>query len=160
MKALFKFYFTCLLAIVFLTALTSCRESKKSYSFEQNIENMASVEICQYDLKTDAITPIVSLSETEYTELLSEISTLSIGRQFGDHLEGYGEIIVYITYQNQEAEIIGCVNTACVDVNGEHHKKNDHFYPDEWDSLLSKWKDRKTGDGSLSWGQGDGSIVP
>ena len=132
-------FFTLLIAILLIT-FVGCRIKNGSYPFEQSLENVAKVEICQYDFETDSITPIVCLNENDYTSLLNDISKLDPWRPGVDMPQGYGKLIVYITYENNEAEMIGSVRSARVDANGKRHGKPYYFLSTEWHALLSKYE--------------------
>ena len=127
------------IVMLLLTVFAGCRIKNKSYPFEQDQENIEKVEICQYDLKTDTITPIVSLNENDYTSLLNEVSELELWRPGVDMPQGYGKIIIYITYNNEEAEILGSYRTLRVDTNGKKHMKPYYFGVSQWNDLLSKY---------------------
>ncbi len=138
-KALVFLSIFILIAVLF----TGCNK-EYSYSFEQDIENIVSVEIMEYDYDTRSTTPIITLDEETATALLSDFSNINYKRLSPPSGGNYGEIILYITYQNGEAEVIGYMDHAYVDDNGEWWPKGHiiDFY--DWYDLIYKYVDKET----------------
>ena len=125
-----------LIIAILLTTLLGCRKTC-SYSFDQDLSNIASVEICRYDYHTDSTTSIMCLDEDASMKLLKDIAALNSYKPWsGDGTRDYGEIVVYITYQNKEAEVIGMVHSASVDIKGEWWIKPDYFDYAEWSAVI------------------------
>lgn len=141
-----KFIKKCLLFLTvatFLVTLSGCRLIKYSYSFTQDIADVISVEICHYDYYNDSTTPIIELEKDMAMSLLEDISELDSYKHFGDHTQDYGRVIVYITYKNGEAEVIGWANRARVDANGEWWIGPYWFDNAEWSALILKYVDEE-----------------
>ena len=124
------------LLIILITA--GCQRIYE-YSFAQSKDNVEKVEICAYDYDTQTTTPLVVLNEGDTNELLQEIDAMECKRHFGDHTQDYGEIVVYISYKNQTAEVIGLCNVAQVDKNGKWHIGIEYFDASQLCSLIMKY---------------------
>lgn len=53
----------------------------------------------------------------------------------------YGEVVVYITYSDQAAEVIGLWNVAQVNANGKWHIGTEYSGADAIYSLIQKYVD-------------------
>ena len=113
------------------------------YSFTQNLDNVEKVEIraYEYDPYDAQTTPIVTLDEEDGKALLMEIDAMKCKRHFGDHTSTYGEIVVYITYKDQTAEVIGLRNVAQVDKDGEWWIGIEYFDAAQLCTLIMKYVD-------------------
>ena len=113
------------------------------YSFAQNLDNVEKVEIraYEYDPYDAQTTPIVTLDEEDGKALLMEIDAMKCKRHFGDHTSTYGEIVVYITYKDQTAEVIGLRNVAQVDKDGEWRIGIEYFDAAQLCTLIMKYVD-------------------
>lgn len=129
--------------VLFMVLFTGCNK-EYSYSFEQDIENVVSVELMEYDYDTRSTTPIITLDEETATALLNDIPTIPCYRHFGDHGTGYGVVILYITYENDESEVIGVENCARVDESGEWVIQREYFDFYDWYDLIYKYVDKET----------------
>ena len=132
-----------LIVIAFLSSLSGCRLIKYSYSFTQDIADVIRVEICRYDFYEESVTPIIELKMDEAVSLLEDISKLDCYKIFGDGVTDYGRVIVYITYRNGEAEVIGSGNRARVDADGKWWRGPYWFDYDEWNALILKYVDEE-----------------
>ncbi len=109
------------------------------YSFSQPLDQVEKVEICKYDYYTSTTTPLLVLDESRANALLTDIDALLCKRHFGDHIMDYGKVVVYITYSNGEAEVIGIWNVATVDTNGKWRIGGEYFDEKELCSLLLQY---------------------
>ena len=132
-----------LFAITFLTSLSGCRLIKYSYPFTQDVADVISVEICRYDFYDKLVTPIIELEKDKATSLLEDISELDCYMRFGDGTRDYGRVVIYITYKNGEAEVIGKSNRARVDAKGEWWIEPYYFDKAEWSALILKYVDEE-----------------
>ena len=125
-----------------LMLATGCNRTY-DYSFAQNLDNVEKVEIraYEYDPHDDQTTPIVTLDEEDGKALLMEIDAMKCKRHFGDHTSTYGEIVVYITYKDQTAEVIGLRNVAQVDKDEEWHIGIEYFDAAQLCTLIMKYVD-------------------
>ena len=113
------------------------------FSFAQSLDSVEKVEIraYEYDPYDDKTTPIVTLGEEDGKALLMEIDAMECKRHFGDHTSTYGEIVVYITYKDQTAEVIGLRNVAQVDKDEEWHIGIEYFDAAQLCTLIMKYVD-------------------
>ncbi len=109
------------------------------YSFSQPLDQVIKVEILAYDDKTGTAPPLLVLNENQANALLTDIDALPCKRHFGDHTMDYGEAVVYITYANGEAEVIGLWNVATVDTSGEWSIGIEYFDRKELYPLLLQY---------------------
>ncbi len=109
------------------------------YSFSQPLNQVEKVEIRKYDYDTSTATPFVVLDERQANALLTDIDALSCKRYFGHGSTSYGEAVVYITYANGEAEVIGIYNVAKVDTSGKWHMGLLYFPRKELCTLLLQY---------------------
>jgi hypothetical protein len=132
-----------LLLITSVLMLTAGCNRTYDYSFAQNLDNVEKVEIraYEYDPYDDKTTPIVTLGEEDGKALLMEIDAMECMRHFGDHTSTYGEIVVYITYKDQTAEVIGLRNVAQVDKDEEWHIGIEYFDAAQLCTLIMKYVD-------------------
>ena len=132
-----------LLLITSVLMLTAGCNRTYDYSFAQNLDNVEKVEIraYEYDPHDDKTTPIVTLGEEDGKALIEEIDAMECKRHFGDHTSTYGEIVVYITYKDQTAEVIGLRNVAQVDKDEEWHIGIEYFDAAQLCTLIMKYVD-------------------
>ena len=125
-----------------LMLATGCNRTY-DYSFAQSLDNVEKVEIRAYedDPYDDKTTPIVTLDEEDGKALLNEVDAMKCKRHFGDHTSTYGEIVVYITYKDQTAEVIGLRNVAQVDKDEEWHIGIEYFDAAQLCTLIMKYVD-------------------
>lgn len=125
-----------------LMLATGCNRTY-DYSFAQSLDNVEKVEIraYEYDPYDDKTTPIVTLDEEDGKALLNEVDAMKCKRHFGDHTSTYGEIVVYITYKDQTAEVIGLRNVAQVDKDEEWHIGIEYFDAAQLCTLIMKYVD-------------------
>lgn len=129
------------LAVAMSILASGCNFVKYSYAYEQSLDNATKVEICRYDYDTKSTEVIDVLDLDVAFALLSDIASLDCYKPFGDHSRDYGEIVVYITYANGEAEVIGMVNSATVDLNGKWHIKAYYYDYAQWCAVIVKYID-------------------
>ena len=135
--------FIALLSII-VTApmlIAGCHTTEDTYSFSQGIEEIETIDICKYDFENKTVTSIKTLSGTEKNAILNDISDLECYRHFGDHTMDYGEVVIYITYQNNESEVIGIWNVAQVDAYGKWHIGMVYFDDTVFCTMLVKYID-------------------
>ena len=132
-----------LLLITSVLMLTAGCNRTYDYSFAQNLDNVEKVEIraYEYDPHDDQTTPIVTLDEEDGKALLMEIDAMECKRHFGDHTHDFGEIVIYITYKDQTAEVIGLWNVAQVDKEGEWWLGVEYFDAAQLCTLIMKYVD-------------------
>ena len=140
--------FLMILVIVMIVSSVGCSETiwtkEYEYDFLQNSENISSVKIMRYDDKTNSIVEVIkTLDEDSGRALYEDFSATSCRKHFGDHPTGYGEVIIYIEYENGEADIIGFVNSGTVDKSGEWWVNLKHFSPDDFAMIVIKYVDRE-----------------
>ena len=129
-----------LVSFCLFTVTTACKRTY-DYSFAQSIDAVEKVEICTYDYDTKSTTLIATLNEEDGKSLLAEIAMLSCKRHFGDATRDYGEIIIYVHYQDGTAEVIGLCNVAQVDTSGKWHSGIEYFDAQQLCILIMKYVD-------------------
>ena len=134
----------CVLIVMIL--LPRCRQRTYQYPFDQTFNNVVKVEVFRYNYAADpadnTTTFVTELDLEEAEELLRDISALPSYKHYGDFPMGsYGEIILYITYTNGEAEAIGTVNCASVHLDGEWWIKGYYFDVKQWSAVLTEYVD-------------------
>lgn len=122
-----------------LSVCTGCKQKVYKYSFYQSIDNVEKVEICGYDYYTHTVTSLKVLGSDDAKALLDDITALECYKHFGDHVISYGVVVVYITYLNGEAEVIGFDNTASIDHNGEWWISSYNFNDADFCSMILKY---------------------
>lgn len=138
MNSINKVCFVCLLLLIIFC--TGCQRTY-DYSFAQSIDNIEKVEIHAYDDETQTSTLIVELDDLTGKTLLAEIDALKCKRHFGDSTMAYGEVIIYISYYDQTAEVIGLWNVAQVDTDGKWHIGVSYFDATQMCTLIMDYVD-------------------
>ena len=126
------------LFVLMIIVLTGC---KYEYEFEQDLENVESVEIKRFDYETQSTTAITTLDDNSAICMLNDFSSTSCRKHFGDHSRDYGRIIVYINYKNGEAEILGDYLSGYVDSTGKIHEKIQYFGGSDFCNIVLKYVD-------------------
>lgn len=135
-----------LCVLIALALLPGCKRKIYQYPFDQGFSNVVKVEVFRYHYATnseeDNVTLVTELDLEEAEGLLQDISLLPSYKHFGDFPMGsYGEIILYVTYANEEAEVIGMVNSASVHLDGEWWVKGYYFDSKQWSTILTEYVD-------------------
>ena len=138
MNKLRKLITPCLLLLLLVT-LCGCRLIRYTYSFAQDFENVDSIQICKYSYDEKSVTPLKQLSKEEQKQIFSDISALPNYHHFGDHTEDYGNYVVFITYTDGTAEVIGESNVAIVTKSGEWRIGIDYFDFEEFQKMIAKY---------------------
>lgn len=131
----------CSLAMVVLVAVAGCSLIEYSYPYAQDMDKVEKVELCRYDYWAKTVEAISVLDMDTAALLLSDIASLSCYRPFGDRSRDYGEIVLYISYTNGAAEVIGMVNTATVDLDGRWMMTGYYFDYAQWCEVVMKYVD-------------------
>lgn len=129
-----------LLILLLPIVITGCRQTY-DYSFAQSIDHVEKVEICQYEYKTHTSTSLITLNNNQARALLTDIDALKCKKHFGDHTQDYGEVVIYITYTDGTAEVIGLWNVALVDEEGLWHIGIEYFDAKELYAIMVKYTD-------------------
>lgn len=135
--------YVCLLIFVLLIAVAfaGCNFIDYTYSLDQSMDNIEKVEICLYDYESDSTSFAVELEQEAASALLDDIMSLSCRVPFGDTGDDYGPVVLYITYINGEAEVLGRLKSASVDLTGTWQMKSYTFNGVEWCSTVLKYVD-------------------
>ena len=135
--------YVCLLVFVLLIAVafTGCNFIDYTYSLDQSMDNIQKVELCSYDYESNSTSLIIELDMETGKALLTEITALTCRKYFGDHTSDYGPVVLYITYTNGEAEVIGMCNSASVDLTGEWWISIYYFDDIQWCNTVLKYVD-------------------
>ena len=136
------FTFLCSLILLCSLIFSGCQKTY-SFSLAQSMDNIDKVEICAFDYLSGTTTPLVLLDRNDAKSLLTEVCTLKCKRHFGDHTMDYGEIVIYVSYIDKTAEIIGLWNVAQVTKDGEWFIGIEYFDAKQLCSLIVKYVDVK-----------------
>ena len=111
----------CFLTILMMVLMSSCTLPAGNYETQQSADNIAKVEICRIenDIRDPKLTSIVTMDEETGKQLVADIAALMSHEYFLYAESSFGGVVVYITYQNGEAEVIGWCQTAKVGLNKE-----------------------------------------
>ncbi len=135
-----------ILVIILVTVFfTGCRSEICIYTFDQDFENVKSVEIRRLDFDTKSTTPIVTLDENSSKLLLEDIAVSPCYKITAPSAVGQdcGSIVVYITYENGEVELIGSGNSVGIDKNGKWKMQRQFFDNSEFADILLKYVDKE-----------------
>ena len=130
-----------ILVVAILVFLFSGCTSRYPYSLAQDLDNIAQVEIREYDWETRTTTPLCVLNEETAVSLLTEICGLPCKKHFGDHTTDYGDVVVYISYLDGTAEVLGQCNVAQVNKEGVWSIGIKYFDRKEFYTVLMKYVD-------------------
>ena len=137
-----------LLVIVLLISSVGCSETiwtkEHEFTFSQSVNNVTSVKIVRYDDETESIIEVVKvLSDYEAEMLIADFTATGCRKHFGDHGTYYGYILVLISYENQEVDVIGPENCAKIDENGVWRIRNKHFDDGDFCDIVLRYVDRE-----------------
>ena len=130
----------CLLMVLSVLIFTGCNRTY-TYSTAQSLDNVDKVEICEYDYGSKSTSTIVVLDQVDAEALVNEINALECKRHFGDHTTSYGTVVIYISYKDGNAEVIGDRNVAQVDADGDWSIGNEYFDTEQFLALITKYVD-------------------
>ena len=130
-----------LFSLICACMLCGCQRKAYTYAFNQDIASIRKVEICTYNYKTEEHSAVKELNEEEIESLCADIQDLKCYKIFGDHPTGFGSVIVYITYSDGQAEVIGPSNTARVDATGKWHLDVYYFDEEPFLAMIAKYTD-------------------
>lgn len=146
-----KIIFAILAILIIASTLTGCCSTfiastikdnlRKPYKFslEQDISEVAKVEILQKDDQTLCTRHVVTLDQETATALLKDICNLDVMDRGGyDFDHAYYGTIVYVTYKNGEAEGINSNITKTYDSEGRWQNKYCKFSSYDLDSVILK----------------------
>lgn len=131
--------------VVFFAAasmlLCGCQQQSYCYPFEQNLDYIEKVEICQYTyhIQDPEIVVLTILEKSTALSLLNRVEELECYRHWGDHTQDFGEKVVKITYTDGETEVLGFCNTAYIDMEGKWWLKGYYFDEDQFSKLISEF---------------------
>jgi hypothetical protein len=128
-----------LLCIALLFTVQGC-SYEGPYSFRQDTSQVEKVEICEYDYTTGTRTLIMQLSEDKAQEMIKELAAMTCSRYGpGDHPREYGQLMICLTYTNNEVELIGISNIGWIDPDGNKHLTDYHFVERELFDLIVEY---------------------
>ena len=137
--------FLLLLCVFSLVAtLFGCQERMYGYTFAQTTNKVTKVEACWYDHSQFADKripdPFLVLEGEEAKEIVEDITdTVCFKYQENDeHPDGYGDIVLIITYANGERELLGKLNCANITTDGSWNISGYYFCDSRWDEVLSE----------------------
>ena len=140
--------FLMILVIVMIVSSVGCSETiwtkEYEFTFSQSVNNVTSVKIVRYDDETESIIEVVKvLSDYEAEMLIADFTATGCRKHFGDHGTYYGYILVLISYENQEVDVIGPQNCAHIDENGEWSIQIKHFDDGDFCDIVLRYVDRE-----------------
>jgi hypothetical protein len=133
----------CLFFFFLLVHFSGCVWFTYHYEFSQEADNIASIDICRYtyDEVNPEMTIICSLDESLKQQFISDIVALDSYKYFGDFSRIFDGVLVYITYENGEGEVLSANTTAKVDLSGQWNVGVDNFDKIEFYSVILKYVD-------------------
>jgi len=132
-----------LLIVLLIGSLIRYVTKECTYPFEQDIENVASVEILELNLDTRSYSTVIELDKETATSLLNDIPSIPCNRFIGHYDRVYGIIALHIIYEDGRSEFIGDGNCAKTDENGKMHCKNYCFDFYDWYDLIYEHVDKE-----------------
>lgn len=126
------------LCVILLLAVEGCFY-EGPYPFRQDAHNIEKVEIYENDYQTKTL--IVQLEESEGLKLVSEIATMTVRTAGPNHISDYGRLIIHITYEDGEVEMIGLHNIGFVTAEGRKGLTNYYFDDKSVYDLIAKYVD-------------------
>ena len=126
-----------------LFLFSGCIVQTRYFELSDEIENISMVEIHRNNGDEHATIPIITLELDEGKALVSELVALPLPSHLvsGDPIDGLGYIVVYVTYQNGEADLISYLGSAKVDLDGNWKPIRDGFDLAEWSAVVIKYVD-------------------
>ena len=126
-----------------LVQLSGCVWFTHHYEFSQDADHVARVDIyrCENDEDDLEMVPICVLDGSLTEQFLADIVALDSYEYFGDFSHTFAGVLVYITYENGEGEVLTAYTTAKVDLNGKWHVGVDHFDESAFYSVILKYVD-------------------
>lgn len=113
-----------------------------TYTFRQERSNIEKVEICSYDHYAGTREPLVELSDDDTDAILADISALECREFFPlDPILSYGDVVICISYQNGEVEMIGIYNIGFFTAEGELKTTKKWFEIEDMRCLIAKYVD-------------------
>lgn len=133
-----------IVALIF--PLTACDvEKPTAHTFRQERKNVEKVEICTYNHNEGIREPLAELSEREVDELWTDILSLEMYQFVAmDTLLSYGDVVIFISYLDGEAEIIGITNIGWVTTGGTLVTTNHWFDIEDICAVIAKYVDAET----------------
>lgn len=112
------------------------------YPFRQERENIQKVEICTYNDETRMRETLIELSESDVDSLLNDISALECYDHFSaPPILRYGDVIILITYQSGEAEMIGILRVSWFSAEGKEIRTGYFFNIKDICAVIAKYVD-------------------
>ena len=131
-----------LILILMLFLFSGCIVQTRYFELSDEIENISMVEIHRNNGDEHATIPIITLELDEGKALVSELVALPMTHvAIGDPIDDFGYIVVYVFYQNGEADLIGYLESAKVDLDGNWKPIRDGFDLGEWSAVVIKYVD-------------------
>ena len=133
----------CMSIFVVLISVSGCVWFTYHYEFGQEVDNIASIDICRYkyDEENPEMTVICTLDASQTEQFVADISALDSYKYFGDFSHTFDGILVYITYKNGEGEVLSAFTTANVDLSGKWNVRVDNFDKRDFHSIILKYVD-------------------
>ena len=129
-----------LMITAFVFIFAGCELGPRPYVFRQNVDEIAEIEICQFTENGEIIL-LKSLSQEEMSAIWTDIKALDCEFSLFDHPQTFGPLIIRITYKDGCGEILGCMNTAYFETDGEWHFRCYSFKSTDLHRMLEKYVD-------------------
>ena len=137
------------LALILLISLSillltfGCR-ADYPYPFDQSFDNIEQVSLHRVEESHPhgwyAETTWVEDIELESAkEMLGKLKDLEVRKHFGDSMIDYGNYLLYISYLDETAEVVGWPNSASIDTEGNWTRKIVYFHHEEWTAVVSQY---------------------
>ena len=133
------------LIVIMAFTFTSCLAVRCDYPFEQNIDNVVSVEIHSMDRWKEHSTNLnIELDQDDAIAILNDLSNVKCQKTAPDMTtsDHCGSYVVYITYKNGEKEVIGYSNSAHISKNGVWTMKYYYYDATQFAEIVCRYVDR------------------
>ena len=115
----------------------------RTFPLDQTMNDIQKVEVCVFHYDSKSVSVVTELEKETALELLDEITSLPCKQHFGHYTTDLGPVVLYVTYSNGEAEVIGVCNSANFDSSGEWRYKIYYFDEMPWCETVLKYVDPK-----------------
>ena len=131
------------LIVIMAFTFTSCLAVRCDYPFEQNIDNVVSVEIRGIHSWTEKTTYLIKeLEEDDAIAILNDLSNVKC-QELYDESDTCGPVVVYITYDNGESEAIGYLSSAHISEDGVWTMKYYYYDATQFAKIVCRYVDSR-----------------
>lgn len=123
-----------------LNALNTRNYKPYKYQFDQDISNVARVEIVKHDYFTVGFFSVLTLNQETANALLKDISDLYVKKpNFFERWTEDDKVVILVTYENGAAEEFSSYDKHSYDATGSYTSHDIHFVSrTDWYSVVLK----------------------